>query len=63
MRDAVGQRLAFDQLEHQRPHAVRVFQSVDRADVRMIERREHARLALEPRQPIGIAGEELAAGS
>ena len=36
-RDAVGQRLAVDQLEHQGPNTIRVFQSVDRADVRMIE--------------------------
>ena len=43
--------------------AVGVFEAVDRADVRMIERRQHARLALEPRQPIGIARERGAAGS
>ena len=35
-------------------HAVALFQAVDRADVRMIERREHARLALEAREAIGI---------
>ena len=62
-RDAVGQRLALDQFQHQRADAVRLFEAVDRADVRMIERREHARFALEARQPIGIAGERRAAGS
>ena len=39
--------------------AIRVFHSVNRADVGMIEGRKHARLAFEPRQPIGITGEEL----
>ena len=33
----------------------RLFQAVDRADVRMIERRQHPRLALETREPLGIA--------
>jgi hypothetical protein len=32
---------------------------VDVRDVRVIERREQARLALEPGEAIGIAGEEL----
>ncbi len=36
-RDLVGQRLTLDELEHQRAHAVSVFQSIDRADVWMIE--------------------------
>ena len=30
-----------------------------RADVRMVERREHLRLALEAREPIGVAMERL----
>ena len=37
--------------------AVDVLDAVDRADVRMIERREHARFALEARQPIGVGDE------
>ena len=40
-----------------------VFEAVDRADVRMIQRRQHPRFALEAREPIGIGGERRAAGS
>ena len=36
---------------------VRLLEAVDRADVRMIQRGEHPRLALEAREPIRIAGE------
>ena len=32
-RDAIGERRAFDQFHHQRPSAVRLFQSVDLCDV------------------------------
>ena len=60
---AIGQRLALDQLEDQRAHAVGLLEAVDRGDVGMIERREHARLALEARQPIGVGGEDAAGGS
>ena len=35
------------------------FESVDRADVRMIQRRERPRFALESRQPRRVAGERL----
>ena len=41
----IGQRLAVDELQHQRWHAAGLFEPVDGADVRMIERREHARFA------------------
>ena len=34
-----------------------VLDAVDRGDVRMIQRREQARLALEAREPLGIGGE------
>ena len=32
---------------------------VDRGDVRMIQRRERLRLALEPRQAVGVRGERV----
>ena len=35
------------------------FEAVDRGDIRMVERREHLRLAFEAREPVGIAREEL----
>ena len=57
------QRLAVHQFQDQRRHAVGVLESVDGADVRVIERRQHARLALEARAPLGIGAERRAAGS
>ena len=53
----VGERLALDELEDQEPDAVGLLEAVDRADVRMIQRGEHARLALEAREPVGVARE------
>ena len=55
----VRQRWALDQFEHQRWSSLRVFQPVDGADVRMIQRGEKLRLTTEPRDTIGIAGENL----
>ena len=54
----VGQRVTVDQLENQRLHPIGLFQSIDRADVWMIEGRQDTSLAFEPSQPIGVAGEE-----
>ena len=56
-RDPLRERLALDQLEDQAAHAVRLFDAVDRADVRMIQRGEHPRLALEAREPIRVGRE------
>ena len=55
-RDALRQVLAFDQLHHQ-ARVPLLLDAVDVRDVRMIERREHFRFALEPRQPIAIVGD------
>ena len=49
--------LAGHQFHHERDG--RVGQPVDLRDIRMIERRERRGFALEPREPIGIAGEEV----
>ena len=56
LRDAFGERLALDELQHERRHAAGVFESVDPADVGMVQRREQLRLALESRQPFRIPG-------
>jgi len=48
--------LTLDQLHHERRDAVALLQAVDRGDVRVIERREHFGLALEPRQPVRVTG-------
>src|SRR5438034_9530077 len=51
------QRLAFHELENQEADTVRVFEAVDRANVRMIQRGEHPRFALEARKPVRVARE------
>ena len=53
----VRQRLPRHQFHHERVHALRLFQFVDRGDVRVIERRQGPRFAPEPREPIGIGGD------
>ena len=53
-RDPLGERLALDEFQHQPAHAVGFFDAVDRADVRVIQRGEHARLALEARAPLRV---------
>ena len=39
--------------------AAGLFEAVDGGDVRMVQRRERLRFALEPREAIGIAGERV----
>ena len=56
--EAIGERLAFNQFQDQCADAVALFDPVDGADVGMVERREHPRLALEARQAVGIRGED-----
>ena len=58
-RDPRAQILALHQLHHQRPAARRVLDAVDLGDVRMVQRRERPRLALEPHQPVGVGGERV----
>ena len=48
-----------DELENQEPDLVRFLESVNGADVRMIQRRERARFAIEPREPAGITRERV----
>ena len=58
-RDPFRQRVAFNQLENQRARIAAFFQTVDRRDVRVIERGEELRFAMQPREPLGIGGEQL----
>ena len=53
-RDALREILALDQLHHERADAGRLFDAVQLRDVRMIERGERLRLALEPHEAIGV---------
>jgi hypothetical protein len=63
VRDAVGERLSLDELQDERDRTGaalgastgRLFEAMDGADVRVMERREDLGFTLEPRQPIGIA--------
>ena len=59
LRDAVRQGWPLDQLQDQRPDAIRLLQAVDGADVRMVQRGQHLGFPLEPRQPIGVGRERL----
>ena len=56
-RQSLRERLSFDELEDEGVHAISIFEAVDGPDVRMIERSERARLALEACMPVGIGGE------
>src|SRR5215510_4731929 len=58
-RDPPIERLAVDELHDEEvPHAG-LFEAVELRDMRMIERRESLRLALEARDPIGIGRERV----
>ena len=59
LRDPIGKRRAFDQLQDQRMDLATVLEPVDAADIRMIQRGQHVRLAREARPPIGIVHERV----
>ena len=57
-RDPSASVVALDQLQDERVRSPSSFlEPVDAADVRMVQRREHLRFALEAREAIGIGGE------
>jgi hypothetical protein len=49
----------FDQFHDQRGRPVDLLETVDLGDVRMVQRRQHLRFALQAREPIGIAGKRF----
>jgi hypothetical protein len=57
-RDVVRERPPLDQLHGQEAHAVRVLDRVERDDVRVVERGDRPRLALEAGEAVG-AGREV----
>ena len=61
-RDAIGERLSFDQLEGEVTAAAGFLEAVDRGDVRMVQRGQHPRLALESLQAIGVLGNIVGEG-
>ena len=62
LRDPIGKCRARHKLEHERMHSSAVFEAVDVADVRMIERREHLRFTAEAGEAVRIVRERRAAG-
>ena len=61
-REALGQALSLDELEDQVERAVHLFEAVDRGDVRMAERGQQLRFALEAGER-GSASPATAEGS
>jgi hypothetical protein len=57
--DAIGQRRPFYQFQDKGHDAVRIFETVDAADVRVVERRKHPRFAPEARDLLGVVCERL----
>ena len=57
--DTVGQRRAFDEFKDQRLGIARVFQTVYRGDIRMVQAGKNLCFPLEPRQPIRIVGKRF----
>ena len=52
--NAVRERRTLNEFEHERGHAVALFETVDRRDVRVVQRGKHLGLALEAHQAVGI---------
>src|SRR4029453_16029106 len=59
LREAVGERRAFDELEYQGLKAARILEAMDSADTRVIERGEQLRFALETCRSIRIECEDV----
>ena len=57
--NAVRQRLAVDELEHQKTRPIRFLEVMDRRNVGVIQRGQHFGFPLEPGQTIGVGGEGL----
>ena len=55
--DAIRERRSLHQLQHERGRGAGVLDAVDAGDVRMIERGQHTRFALESREPLGVCRE------
>ena len=60
---SVAQRVAGDELEHERAQTVGLLDAVNRRDVRVVQRRENPRFPLEAGQAIRVAARARAGGS
>ena len=57
--ETLGKCGSFDEFQHERTGRAAIFQPVDMADVRVVQRREHLRLALKSRKTLRVAREEV----
>jgi len=60
--DPIRERRPFDQRQGQATHALRLHDSEDGRDVRMIQRCQNFGFALEPAEPFRVGGKRLLAG-
>ena len=58
-RDALRQIVALDELHHQRAQAAALFESVDRRDLRMVQRREDLGFTGKSREAVGVVGDRV----
>ena len=56
---AIGQGLAVNQFEHQRPNTAGILEAMNGRDVRVIQAGQQLRFPLETRQAIGILRKEI----
>ena len=56
-RNPIGQRRSFDEFEHEGAHAVALLESIDSPDVRIVQRGQHARFAVETSQAVRVSRE------
>jgi len=59
LRDTVCERWTFDELHDERLHTVRLLQTVDMRDVRVIQRRKDLRFPLESPESLGVRRESI----
>ena len=55
--EVLGERRPFDKLHHERADPIGNFETVNRRDVRVIERRKQTCLSLQSRNPFSVDGE------
>jgi len=59
LRDPIRQGLAVHQLHRERMDLARVFEAIDRGNMRMVQRRQDLRFLVETCKPFGIGREEV----
>ncbi len=57
--DAIGERWSLHEFEHERSDSIRLLEAENRPDIRMVQRRQQLRFALESSEAIGIVRENV----